>query len=126
MGRGVRMKGDDILERLLEFAARVGTVVDALPETRLGRHVAGQLVRSGSSPAPNYNEGRSAESRDDFCHKLGIALKELRESHVWLQLIAKAGLLPGHRLSELVDECDQLARILASSILTAKRKRKTQ
>ena len=118
------MKGDDILERLLEFAARAGTVVDALPETRLGRHVAGQLVRSGSSPAPNYNEGRAAESRDDFCRKLGIALKELRESHVWLQLIIKARLLPGHRLSELVDECDQLARILASSILTAKRKRK--
>ena len=115
------MKGDDILERLLDFAARTGTVVDALPETRLGRHVAGQLVRSGTSPAPNYSEGRAGESRDDFCHKLGIALKELRESHVWLRLIVKAGLLPGHRLSELIDESDQLARILASSILTAKR-----
>ena len=86
--------------------------------------MAGQLVRSGTSPAPNYNEGRAAESRDDFCHKLGIALKEMRESHVWLLLIVKAGLLPRHRLNELVDECDQLARILASSILTARRKPK--
>jgi four helix bundle protein len=90
MSEGTSVKGDDILGRLLDFGARTGTVVDALPDTRLGRHVAGQLVRSGTSPAPNYNEGRAAESRDDFCHKLAIALKELRESHVWLLLIVKA------------------------------------
>ena len=115
------MKGDDILERLLDFGARAGVVVDALPDTRLGRHIAGQLVRSGTSPAPNYSEGQAAESREDFCHKLGVALKELRESHVWLRLIVKAGLLPDHRLADLLDECDQLVRILASSIVTAKR-----
>src|SRR4051812_39510402 len=86
-----RMKGDDILERLLDFAARVGVgVVDALPDTRLGRHIAGQLVRSATAPAPNYSEGQAAESREDFCHKLGVALKELRESHVWLRLIVNA------------------------------------
>ena len=115
------VKGDDILERLLDFAARVGLVVDALPDRRLGRHIAGQLVRSGTSPAPNYSEGQAAESREDFCHKLSIALKEMRESHVWLKLIVKARLLPDSRLGELLDECDQLMRILANSILTAKR-----
>ena len=57
------MKGDDILERLLDFAARVGVVVDALPDTRLGRHIAGQLVRSGTSPAPNYSARRIGRSR---------------------------------------------------------------
>src|SRR6476646_9883817 len=87
-------KGDDILRRLLGFAARVGNVVDALPDTRLGRHVAGQLVRCGTSPAPNYADGRAAESREDFCHKLSVALKELRESHVWLLMIGESGLLP--------------------------------
>src|SRR5215217_3614506 len=118
------MKGDDILARLLRFAARTGNVVDALPETRLGRHIAGQLVRSGTSPAPNYAEGRAAESRDDFCHKLGVALKELRESHVWLMLITEAKLLPKQRLNELTDECDQSARIIGRSILTAKQNRR--
>jgi four helix bundle protein len=118
---GGPVKGDDILERLLDFAARVGVVVDALPEGRLAKHIAGQLVRSGTSPAPNYSEGQAAESREDFCHKLGVALKEMRESHVWLRLIVKARLLPDRKLIKLIDECDQLIRILASSILTAKR-----
>ncbi len=66
------MKGDELAERLLDFAVRVGKVVDALPRTRLGRHVAGQLVRCGTSSPPNYEEGRAAESRADFVHKLGI------------------------------------------------------
>ena len=112
--------GDDIAERLLDFAARVGKVVDALPESRLGRHIAGQLVRSGTSPAPNYAEACGAESRRDFVHKLSIALKELRESRCWIQLIIKSELLPEQRLSEILDECEQLCAIVAKSIVTAK------
>ena len=69
------MKPDDLSERLLDFAVRIGKVVDALPETRLGQHIAGQLVRSGTSPAPNYEEACAAESRRDFIHKVRIALK---------------------------------------------------
>lgn len=61
---------------------------------------------------------------DDFCHKLNVALKELRESHVWLRMIVKAELLPDHRLAQITDECDQLQRILAQPIVTAKRNRK--
>ncbi len=76
----MRRKGDDLAERLLEFAARTGKVVDALPETRMGRHVAGQLVRCGTSPAPNYAEACGAESRKDFVHKLSICLKEFRKT----------------------------------------------
>jgi four helix bundle protein len=113
-------KGDDLADRLLSFAARVGKVVDALPETRLGRHVAGQLVRCGTSPAPNYAEARGAESRKDFVHKLSICLKELRESHCWLQLIAKAELLTEERLLELTNECTQLMNVIAKSIVTTK------
>ena len=78
------MKPDELSERLLEFAARIGKVVDALPDTRMGRHVAGQLVRSGTSPGPNYEEGCAAESRADFIHKLSVSLKELRESRFWV------------------------------------------
>ena len=119
-GKPKRRTGDDLAERLLDFAARVGKVVDALPESRLGRHIAGQLVRSGTSPAPNYAEACGAESRRDFVHKLSIALKELRESCCWIQLIIKAELLPEQRLSEILDECEQLCAIVAKSIVTAK------
>jgi four helix bundle protein len=118
---GARRQENEALEdRLLDFGARCGKVVDALPDTRLGNHVAGQLVRSGTSPAPNYAEACAAESRNDFVHKLGIALKELRESRVWLKLCVKSKLLPQTRLLPLTDECTQLMNILGKSIVTAK------
>src|SRR5690349_1109524 len=110
------MKGDDVLERLLDLAARLGKVVDALPDTKMGRHVAGQLVRCGTAGPPNYNEGRAAESRDDSIHKLSIVLKGLRATEVWLKFITKADLLPGNRLGDLLKETDQLRRIIAQSI----------
>src|SRR5204862_2383204 len=118
------MTPEELLERLINFAARVGKVVDALPDTRMGRHIGSQLVRSGTSPAPNYEEGCAAESRADFVHKLSISLKELRESRTWIRLIIKTEMLPEHRLGELLDECDQLCRIIAQSIVTAKQNRK--
>ena len=117
---GFDVAGAELSERLWDFAARVGKVVDALPDTRLGRHVAGQLVRSGTSAPPNYDEGCAGESRADFVHKLNIALKELRESRGWLRFIIKANLLKPLRVSALVDECEQLCRIIAQSIITAK------
>jgi four helix bundle protein len=119
----VRRKGEDLEERLLSFAARVGKVVDALPDARLGRHIAGQLVRSGTSPAPNYAEACAAESKNDFIHKLGIALKELRETRIWLRLIVKTELLPLPRLAEVIDACEQLNNIVGRSLITAKSNR---
>jgi four helix bundle protein len=115
------MNSDELLERLIDFAARIGKVVDALPDTRMGRHVAGQLVRSGTSPAPNYEEGCAAESRADFIHKLSICLKESRESRSWIRLIIKTDMLPEHRMGELLDECNQLCNIIGQSIVTAKK-----
>jgi four helix bundle protein len=114
------MNPDILSDRLLDLAARVGNVVDALPDTRLGRHIASQLVRSGTSPLPNYEEARGAESRADFVHKLNIALKELRESRAWLRLIIRSELLPAVRLEELLDEATQLCNIVAKSVVTAK------
>ena len=113
-------EADALEERLLVFAARVGKVVDALPDTRLGRHVAGQLVRCGTSPAPNYGEACAAESRADFVHKLGIVLKELRETRIWLRLAVKSELLALKKLEPLTDEVTQLMNIIAKSIVTAK------
>ena len=114
------MSPHELTDRLWSFAARVGKVVDAAPETRLGRHVAGQLVRSGTSAAPNYDEAKVAESRADFVHKVNIALKELEETNGWLKFLVKAELLPQARIEGLLDECQQLCRILAKSLITAK------
>lgn len=116
------MTPDELAERLLDFAVRTGKVVDALPDTRLGRHIAGQLIRSGTSPGPNYEEGCAAESRADFVHKLSICLKELRESRFWLRLITRSKLLPEKKMRGILDECSQLCLMLAKSIVTAKRK----
>jgi four helix bundle protein len=116
------MARDDLADRLLDFAARVGKVVDALPNSRMGRHIAGQLVRCGTSPAPNYEEARGAESRADFVHKLRICLKELRESRCWIRLIVKTELLPDTRMAGLMDECTQLCNIVGQSIVTARAK----
>jgi four helix bundle protein len=108
-------------DRLIDFAVRIGEVADALPETRLGQHIADQIVRSGTSAAPNYAEGCAAESRRDFAHKLSIGLKELRETKAWLRIIRKADLLAAHRLHPITDEADQLCAILSTSIQTAER-----
>ncbi|MGD0090025.1 MAG: four helix bundle protein, partial [Planctomycetota bacterium] len=66
------MTPKELSDRLIDFAVRAGQAADAMPETRLGRHVSGQLVRSGTSPAPNYEEGCAAESKADFAHKLSM------------------------------------------------------
>ena len=70
----------DLEDRLIDFAVRIINVIEALPNTKVGNHIGGQLLRSGTSPAPNYGEAQSAEFRRDFIHKMKIALKELRET----------------------------------------------
>lgn len=113
------MNPEELSERFLDFAVRTGNVVDALPDTRRGRHVAGQLVRCGTAPGPNYEEGCAAESRGDFVHKLRIVLKELRESRYWLRLIVRAKLLPEQKMDDLIDESSQLCNIIGKSVATA-------
>jgi four helix bundle protein len=114
------MTPEELAERLISFSVRIGKLVDALPDTRLGRHVAGQLVRCGTSPPPNYEEACAAESRADFVHKMRVCLKELRESRCWIRLIMRAELLPEHRVSDLFDEATQLCNIFGKSVATAK------
>ena len=114
----------ELSDRLWHFAARVAKVVDALPDARTGRHVAAQLIRCGTAAPPNYDEGRVAESRADFAHKINVALKELVETEGWLKFIVIAHLLPERRLRAVIDECAQLCRILNSSVATTKGRRK--
>jgi four helix bundle protein len=114
------MKGDDIAQRLLEFGARIVRVVDAMPKRVAGRHVGTQLLRCGTSAGANYEEGRNAESRADFVHKLGVARKEASESSYWLRLVQRAKLVKPSRLSDLIKEAGELTAILAASIKTGK------
>jgi four helix bundle protein len=116
---GDAKKANEIEERLIDFAVRIIKVADALPRTPAGKHIAGQLLRSGTSPAPNYAEARGAESTADFVHKLRIALKELNESSVWLRIICRAELLENSLLADLIDENEQLCRIVNASVKTA-------
>jgi four helix bundle protein len=112
----------DLSSRLIDFTIRILNVVEALPDTRTGKHIAGQLVRSGSSPAPNYSEACSAESRRDFIHKLKVCLKELRETLTWLTIIQRKPLIePTGKLDGVLLECNELISIFVASVETAQR-----
>ncbi len=111
-------KGDDIQGRLIDFAVRIINLSANLPHTQAGKHIGGQLLRSGTSPAANYAEARGAESPKDFVHKLKITLKELNETQVWLKIITQSHLLPETRLAEITTECQELSRIVNASIKT--------
>ena len=88
----------DLEERLLDYSVRIIKIVEQLPKTRTGNHVAGQLLRSGTSAYPNHGEAQAAESPKDFIHKIRISLKELRETHRWLKLIQRLPLIKNPEL----------------------------
>ncbi len=117
----------DLEERLIDFAVRIIRIAESLPKKKIGKHIAGQLIRCGTSPAPNYGEAQSAESSADFIHKMKICLKELRETRIWLLMIVKANLIrPATKLQPLIDENVELISIFVTSIKTAqKNKEKT-
>ncbi|MBL7163658.1 MAG: four helix bundle protein [Anaerolineales bacterium] len=114
-------KGDDIEERLTDFAVRIVKVCDNLPNTRAGGHIAGQLLRSGTAPAAHYAEARGAESTKDFIHKLKLCLKELNESRVWLRTTTKSEMHSEPKMGEITQECGELCRIINASIETTKK-----
>ena len=115
----------DLEERLLDFSVQVIKTVEQLPNTRAGNHVAGQLLRSGTSAYANHGESQAAESAKDFVHKLRVSLKELRETQRWLRLIQRVPLIePGEWLDRLLQENDELIRIFVASIRTAERNMK--
>ena len=94
MTPGTQARADDLEQRLIEFGVRIIDLSARLPRTAAGKHIASQILRSGTSPAPNYGEARAGESRADFVHKLGIVLKELNETIIWLRMIEGSGLVP--------------------------------
>ena len=123
-GAGAGERRFDLEERLLEYAVRIIRLVDALPASRAGRHVADQLLRCGTSPLANHGELQGAESRKDFIHKLGICLKEIREARRWLRLVYRVPLLSPSKVEPLIGETEALIKIFAASIRTAEKNKR--
>lgn len=123
------MKNDvrkyDLEGRLLNYTINIIKVVEALPNTRTGNHIANQLLRSGTSPYPNHGEAQAAESNNDFIHKMRICLKELRETYRWLKVITKLELI-GYvdKANNVLTETEELIKIFVTSIKTAGHRKK--
>ena len=112
----------DLEERLIQFALLMIATVELLPSTKIGGHIGGQLLRSGTSPAFNYGEAQVAESRDDFIHKMKICLKELKETHVALQIVKRKPLVSDqNEMDKTIAECKELISIFVKSIETARK-----
>lgn len=112
-------------ERVLTFSVEVSRLTTRLPRSPLGVHLSRQLLRCGTSPAPNYAEAQAAESRQDFIHKMRICLKELRETRVWLQMITRLELRRPEELEGVTRECEELVAIFTQSVLTATKRART-
>jgi len=114
----------DLENRLIDFAVNVLRFAEVIQTTKSGSHLSSQLVRCGTSPALNYGEAQSAESRSDFIHKLRIILKELRETRIAIKIILRTS--PGEHENAskaLIEECDQLISIFVKSLRTAEANR---
>jgi four helix bundle protein len=120
MAKSAQAKADELEERLIDFAVRIIRLSAALLKSPAGKHIGGQILRSGTSPAPNYGEARGAESHADFIHKLGIVLKELNETSIWLRVIDRSNLLQRELLAGLITENKELCRLFTSSLKTAR------
>jgi len=105
----------DLEDRLLDFAVNVVELTESLPSTRAGNHIAGQLLRCGTSPLSNHGEVEAAESRKDFLHKLRICLKELRETKHWLRPVSRLKRLgEAENVTLCLNEVNELIRIFRS------------
>ena len=113
-------KTNDLESRLVDFAVGISVLVESIPSSITGKYLAGQLIRSGLSPALNYGEAKSAESINDFIHKMKISLKELRETFISLKIIKEKPLIKSDDLlMGCYDECNELISIFVKSIQTA-------
>src|SRR4030042_753371 len=107
----------DLEDRFVDYTCRMIDVVEALPKTRTGNYIAGQLIKSCHSPAFNYGEVQAAESKNDFIHKMKVVLKELKECRIALKIIRKKEIIkPVNKLTNIFEETEELIAIIAKSI----------
>jgi four helix bundle protein len=117
---GEKSRADELEDRFIEFASKIIQFSTELPKTPAGRHIAIQILRSGTSGAPNYAEARGAESSADFIHKLKVVQKELNETAVWLRILTKIVATKDELIVDILQENLELAKIITASIRTAK------
>ena len=117
----MKVRKYDLQERFINYAVRIIKVTEALPNTKTGNHIRTQMLKSGTSPAANYGEAQSGESRKDFVHKMQIVLKELRETFICLKIIHRVKLYKSeNKILEALSENNELISIFVKSIETAK------
>ncbi len=110
------MTGGKLEERTIDYGIAVMDICGKFPQGFAAKHIAGQLLRAATSVAANYAEATEAESPGDFVHKLKIAMKELKESRVWLLFASR---LPGApNVEELLNESRELVLMMGKSIAT--------
>ena len=116
------MDKHDLEERLIGFEVLIVEIVESMPDSRAANHLSGQLLRSGTSPALNYGEAQSGESRRDFIHKIKIVLKELRESFICLKIIHRSKLYKTEeKILFSLKESNELISIFVKSVETAQK-----
>lgn len=121
------IKKYDLEDRLIQFSLLIIDIVEILPSTKAGNHIAGQLIRSGTSPAFNYGEAQVAESRNDFIHKMKICLKELKETHIALQIVRRKPLVKDlPKVDKTIIECKELISIFVTSVETARKNKSSR
>lgn len=113
-------------ERLINFGVAMIQISENLPKPFAGNHLSGQLIRNGTAPGLHYGEALSAESRNDFIHKIKVALKELHETNSCLKIISKLNWLTDEILSFHLKECNELISIFVKSISTAQRNKQAK
>ena len=114
------MGGGELHARTKAYALRVIKLVDALPQTRTADVIGRQLLRPATSVGANYRAARRAKSPNDFIAKMKIVEEEADECLYWLELLGDSGLVPAHRLTELVEEGNALVAMTVASIKTVR------
>ena len=110
---------NDLKERTKTFAHNCVKLSVSLPNTFLGNHIKGQLIRSSTSVAANYRATCLAQSKKSFVSKISIVIEEVDESHFWINFIIDEKLIPTETCKSLLNEANQLTRIFISSRKTA-------
>jgi four helix bundle protein len=116
-----RMTEQAFKDRTKQYALRIIRLTEALPRGRLASVIGGQLLRSGTSVGANYRAACRGKSRADVIAKLAIVEEEADECLYWMELLIDSGLVPEHRITDLMQEGDEIVAMTVASIKTLRK-----